>query len=192
MQQSAHQHVPMQTAGFAHPARNVNMLGIEPGMSVADFGAGAGAYVFAIATLMTNTGHLYAIDVQRDLLLRIHNEAARRGLKNVKIIWADLEKPHATKIAGGALDFVLISNLLFQLERRAVVLEEARRVLKPTGKLALIEWSDSFSGMGPQKKDVVTKEAGLELLRASGFALVDEFNAGAHHWGVRARVVPHV
>jgi ubiquinone/menaquinone biosynthesis C-methylase UbiE len=183
MQQTAHSSLP-HTAGFAHPARNVSMFGIEPGMSVADFGAGSGHYIWPIAEALKNSGQLYAIDVQQDLLRRIHNEAHKRGYKNVKIIWADLERPKSSKIADKTLDYVLISNLLFQIENKKVVIAEAHRVLKPSGKLIVIDWADSFNGMGPHKSSVVTRETGMQLLQQSGFEITDEFKAGAHHWGL--------
>lgn len=166
------------------------MLGIEEGMSVADFGSGSGAYVFAIAERLGNTGHVYAVDVQRDLLRRIHTEARRRGFRNLEIIWTDLEGTHASKLSERSLDLVLVSNLLFQLDDKGRVLSEAWRVLKPTGHVALIDWSDSFGGMGPVKKDVVTKETARTLAEKSGFELVREFDAGAHHYGLVLRPVP--
>jgi len=175
------------TAGFAHPSRNALHFGIEPGMSVADFGAGSGHYVWPMAQALGPSGHLFAIDVQQDLLKRIHNEAHKRGLNQVKIIWADLEKPKASKIADRTLDLVLISNLLFQLEDKAAVVREAKRILKPSGRLVVIDWVDSFNMMGPHKKDVVAKDVGLALLLDNGFKLVREFPAGAHHWGIIAR-----
>lgn len=156
-------------------------------MSVADFGAGSGHYVWPMAEAIGESGSLFAIDVQQDLLKRIHNEARRRGLKNVKIVWADLEKPKASKLADKSLDLVLVSNLLFQLEDKVAVLREAKRTLKPSGRVAVIDWSDSFSGMGPHKKSVVTKEAGVAFLNQSGFLVAREFQSGAHHWGVIAR-----
>jgi len=162
------------------------MFGIEPGMSVADFGAGSGHYIWPIAEALENSGQLFAIDVQQDLLRRIHNEAHKRGYKNIKIIWTDLEKPKSSKIADRALDYVLISNLLFQIENKSSVIQEARRVLKPSGKLILIDWSDSFGGLGPQTSNVVPMTAGIQLLRQGGFEITDEFKAGAHHWGLLA------
>jgi len=190
MQQTALHSTPLKTAGFAHPARNVGALGLQQGMTVADFGSGSGAYVLAMAERLGNTGHVYAIDVQRDLLRRIHTEAQKRGYKNVEIVWSDLEKEHASKLAEHSVDLVLISNLLFQLEDKSAPLGEAWRILKPGGKLAVIDWSDSFGGMGPVKKEVVTKDAALSFVRESNFELVREFEAGAHHYGLIFRPVP--
>ena len=180
-------HAPSKTAPFAHPRRNVAALGIEPGMLVADFGSGSGAYVLAIADRLEGLGHIYAIDIQRDLLRRISNEATKLGHKNVEVIWADLEAPRASKLANGTLDLVLASNILFQVPDKKALLSEARRILKAKGRLVIVDWSESFKGMGPTEEDVIAKDAALELARKEGFELVKEFPAGAHHYGLILR-----
>lgn len=176
--------VPLKIKDFAHPARNVNLLGIQPGMKVADFGSGSGAYVLAIAETLGGSGHVYAIDVQRDLLRRIKNEAARRGYKNVEVLWSDLESSGGSKLADGGVDFVLISNLLFQIRDIKNVLAEGWRVLAARGRIAIIDWSDSFRGMGPPDRDVVPREKAISLAEGCGFEFLKEFPAGAHHYGV--------
>lgn len=186
MQETAHHGRP--AGAFAHPPRNVAALGIDPGMLVADFGAGSGAYVQLIARALRGVGRVYAIDIQRDLLRRIGTEARERGLAVVELIWADLEEPGSTKLEDGALDLVLISNLLFQVERKAALFKEAARLLHPAARLAIIDWQDSFGGLGPDRHDVVTKDAALALAQAAGFELIREFDAGAHHYGLLFRV----
>lgn len=183
-------HAPLHTANFAHPPRNVGALGIEPGMLVADFGSGSGAYALLIAEALRTAGRVYAVDIQKDLLQRIKNESQRRGLQNVEVLWGDLEGPSASKIADRKLDLVLISNLLFQLEDKAAPLAEAQRILKPTGRLAIIDWSDPALSsrhsvrIGPDRKSVVPKEKIVDLAGRAGFELQREFDAGAHHYGL--------
>lgn len=182
-------------AGFAHPHRNVAAFGIEPGMKIADFGAGSGAYVLAIAEALLGSGTIFAIDIQKDLLRRIKNEATRRGFHNVEVIWGDLEVPGASKIANGALDLVLISNLLFQLRVKHAPLAEAKRILKQSGRLVLIDWDAAVSSkqrgetrVGPPKEDAVAKEKAVALAEGAGFELLHEFSAGAHHYGYIFRI----
>ncbi len=173
-----------QTHGFAHPARNVAALALQPGMRVADFGSGSGAYALAIAEQLGGTGRVYAIDIQKDLLRRLSSEAAHRGYKHIDMIWADLEVPRASKLAEHSIDLVLISNLLFQVHDKSRVIREAKRIVKTAGRIVIIDWSESFGGMGPIKTDVVSKDAALTLVRAAGLELVREFPAGAHHYGL--------
>lgn len=180
--------VTLKTKDFAHPARNVAALDIAPGMKVADFGSGSGAYVLAIAETLGGSGHVYAIDIQRDLLRRIKNEAASRGYKNVEVLWSDLESSGGSKLADASVDFVLISNLLFQIRDIKNVLAEGWRVLAARGRIAIIDWSDSPPAggprLGPQDKDVVPKEKAISLAEGCGFEFLKEFPAGAHHYGV--------
>src|SRR3989344_5388350 len=188
MQQTAYHHSvhhgTSEAGGFAHPKRNVAALGIRAGMRVADFGTGSGAYALAIAEHLEGGGRVYAIDVQRDLLRRVANEAKSRGFHNLDVIWADLEVPRASKLADGSMDLVLISNLLFQVPDKLPVLREARWIVKSIGHVAVIDWVGSFGGVGPVKDDVIMKEAVLELAEKAHLALVREFHAGAHHWGL--------
>ena len=181
---SSHGVFSQATERFAHPVRNVAALQVEPGMKVADFGAGSGVYTFAIAEALSGSGVVYAVDVQKDLLRRIKNDAQRRGFKNIEILWGDLEEKHGSKIADGALDLVLVSNVLFQLEDKKAAITEAHRVLKPHGRLAIIDWRESYGGLGPVKNDVVDQQAGLELAKKCHFELIREFPAGAHHYGL--------
>ena len=180
---AAHSGLP-STAGFAHPPRNVMALGIEPGMTIADFGSGSGAYVLAMAEHTAGLGTIYAVDVQKDLLKRTHNEAIKRGFKNVNVIWGDLEKTHGSKLGDHACDLVLISNLLFQVEDKAILFREALRILRPEGRLAIVDWKESYGGLGPIQTQVVDDVAAKKLAESAGFTLSKEFPAGAHHYGL--------
>ncbi|KKW45579.1 hypothetical protein A3C21_02050 [Candidatus Kaiserbacteria bacterium RIFCSPHIGHO2_02_FULL_59_21] len=196
MQHTAQQHSPTHAAGFAHPRRNIGALGLQNGMRVADFGAGSGAYTLAIAERLEGSGRVYAIDVQRDLLRRIANEAARRGYANVEVIWADLETPRASKLADGSIDLVLVSNLLFQVPDKLPILREARRIVKPSGNVVVIDWSDPALSekvgdrLGPQKEDIVPEAQVLSFGERAGLGLAREFPAGARHYGLILKPMP--
>jgi len=183
-----HAGVYSRASGFAHPHTNVSVMGIHPGMKVADFGAGSGAYVLAVAQALSGSGVVYAIDIQKDLLRRIANEAKHKHYNTVEIIWADLEEAGASKLAPGIIDIVIMSNLLFQLRDKMPPLREARRILKSTGKLIIIDWTDSFGGLGPRHDDVVLKAEALDLALKAGFEIGREFEAGAHHYGLICRI----
>ncbi len=169
---------------FADPGRNIKKLGIQHGMRIADFGAGSGAYTLAIAGELSGSGAVYAIDVQKDLLRRIKNEAHNRHFHNVEIIWSDLEVPGSSKIHNHTVDLVLLSNFLFQVPDKKTPLAEAKRITKKNGRIVIIDWSESFGGMGPHKDDVFSKAAAKALASSVGLRVAEEFDAGAHHYGL--------
>jgi len=171
-------------ANFSNPKSNVHKLGFKEGMAVADFGAGSGAYTLALASMVGSTGTVYAVDVQRDLLTRIQNEAQRRGFENVQPVWGDIESQDSVSIRDGLLDGVLLSNTLFQLDDKITAIKEAWRVLKPGGVLAIIDWSESFGGLGPQQDAVVSRNEAKLTCIDNQFMFKQEFPAGEHHYGL--------
>lgn len=174
----------MELPAFANPEENIAALGIYEGMVIADLGAGTGAYTLPLAERVGESGRVYAVEVQKDFLTNIKNDAASRGLKNVELLWGDIERLGGTKIKDDICDAVVISNVLFLAEDKSGLLREARRILKMGGKLLLIDWSDSFNNLGPTPAMVVTKEEAKALCEAEGFLIKGEVPVGEHHYGL--------
>ena len=173
----------MDLPTFTNPEENIKALGVYDGMTVADLGAGTGAYTIPLAEKVGETGRVYAVEVQKDFLTNIKTEATNRGLKNIELLWGNIENVGGTKIKDSAVDVVVISNVLFLAEDKQGLLREARRILKPQGKLLLIDWSDSFNSLGPSPAMIIPKEAAKSMCEAEGFVLKSEVDAGSHHYG---------
>jgi len=169
---------------FTDPLTNLDSFGVEPGMKIADMGAGSGFYSIEAAKRVGETGKVYAIEVQKEVLARIKNEAEKSGVSNIEYIWGDIEVPNGTRMGNRIVDAVLLSNTLFQVEDKKGTLMEAFRVLKPKGRILLVDWTDSFGGMGPAQNMVVTKEKARKLLEECGFVFVKEFDPGDHHYAL--------
>lgn len=174
----------MDTPAFTNPENNIRELGVHEGMIVADLGAGTGAYTVPLAELVGESGRVYAVEVQKDFLSNIKNAAATQGLKNVELIWGDIERPLGTKIKEGSADAVVISNVLFQAEDKAGLLREANRILKTGGKMLLVDWKESFGGLGPSKESVVPADTARKMCEEQGFVLKKDFDAGEYHYGL--------
>ncbi len=155
-------------------------------MKAADFGTGSGHFAFALAGVLQE-GRVYAVDVQKALIERLKSEASHRHLNNIEIIWGDVEQIGGTKLKEASLDLVVIANILFQVEDKKTPLLEAKRVLKPSGRLLIIDWQESYQGMGPEKKSVFTKDQARALLGEIGFEFVREVEAGSHHYGLLSK-----
>ncbi len=169
---------------FSDPQKIMESCGIQAGMEIADFGAGSGFYTIAAARALIATGRVYAIDVQKDLLVKIRNQAISQGLYNVEIIWGDVEKPSGTHLADASIDLVFLTNILFQLEQKQAVLDEIKRILRPNGRVLVVDWNDSFGGIGPAPEKVFLKKDAQEMFEKNGFHLDREIVAGPHHYGL--------
>jgi len=169
---------------FADPQQNIRNLNLREGMHVADFGTGSGHYAFALSRAVGESGRVYAVDIQRDLLGRLKNEATRGRYGNVVISWGDIEQPKGSKLREGLMDAVVLSNTLFQIEDRDAAAQEVKRVLKPGGHVLVIDWTDSFGHLGPRPEDIISLEKVQALFSGAGFSEEKIFDAGEHHYGI--------
>jgi len=168
---------------FTAPENNLSQFGLSEGMKVADLGSGSGHYTFAAASLVGDTGRVFSVEVQKELLQRIKNENETRRFGNVEVIWGDIEEVQGTKIADRYIDAAILSNVLFQVEDKAATLAEAFRITKPGGRLLIVDWSESFGGMGPQSEHVLSPDKAREFAEQAGFVFEKTISTGAHHYG---------
>ncbi len=172
---------------FSDPRKNVHELGFEPGQRVADLGSGAGHYSFPLSDLVGPKGEVYCIDIKKDVLVALKNQAEKEGRENIEVIWGDIEKIDGTKLRDGVLDGALFSSILFQLKDKVTALKEAKRILKPGGKLCVIEWADLSYLSGVKETDnesTIDKEELTTMASANGFHFQKSFEAGEHHYGL--------
>lgn len=165
---------------FSDPSSNLAKLSLTEGMKVADIGAGSGFYTLAAAKQVGSTGRVYAVDVQKDLLERLRGAGSAASLHNIEVIWGNAEKIGGTKIREGLLDRAIASNVLFQVAKPDEFALEIKRILKPGGKVLVVDWSEA-SQLGPQ--NVFSSAKAQTLFEKTGFKLDQTFNAGDHHYG---------
>ena len=168
---------------FTDPVKNLKAFDLRENMIVADLGAGSGFYAIPAARIVTK-GKVYAIDIQKDFLTSIKNKALESHLGNIECIWGDVEKIGGTKMKDGIIDAAIVSNVLFQIEDKSNFIKEAKRILKPNGKLLFIDWSDNGSPMGPSFDKIISKEKAKEIFENEGFICVRDINTGDHHYGI--------
>lgn len=166
---------------FSDPASNLSKLGLNEGMRVVDLGAGSGFYTFEASRRVGTSGRVYSVDVVKDLLERIRSVGKSSGLHNIEVIWANFEKIGGTKLGEASVDRVIASNVLFQVEKTDEFILEIKRILKPGGKVLIVDWSE-VSALSP--KNIVTSNKAQMLFEKVGFKLDQSFNAGDHHYGL--------
>jgi len=171
------------SASFSSPHDNVLQLGLREGMKVGDFGAGSGHYARVAAAIVGPSGRVYAIDVQEEILKHLKLNTHDRHKSSIETIWGDIEKLGGSQLRDGLLDAVILANTLFQVENRSGLLGEIRRILKPGGKLLVVDWAGSYGGMGPAADKVVSEYDAEAFFINGGFYKVKSFRAGPHHYG---------
>jgi ubiquinone/menaquinone biosynthesis C-methylase UbiE len=172
---------------FFDPNTVATHFHIREGDVVADFGAGSGFFVETLSRLVGSSGRVYACEIQKELVEKIGVLVRTKGLFNVDPLWCDFETPHGAKIADSVLDVALMVNTLFQLEEKENALSEVSRTLRSGGKFFVVDWSESFGGLGPQPAQVVSEKSAIALVENRGFVFERSFDAGDHHYGLAFR-----
>ncbi len=168
---------------FTDPVKNLKAFQLEENNIVADLGAGTGFYSIAAAQMVPR-GKVYAVEVQKDFVKTVSNKAKEAHVSNIEALWGDIEKVGGTNIKDGTVDAVIVSNVLFQVEHRDQFIEEAKRIMKPGGKLLLIDWTAGVSVMGPNAKDFMPKKSAQEMFEKKGFVHDRDIDAGVQHYGM--------
>ena len=169
---------------FINPQKVVENLQIAPGMKVADFGTGSGDFSLAASRLVGGSGVIYAIDIKKEALEALKSRAKILAVFNIETIRADLERPLSTTLKEGMLDYVIIANVIFQITNKDTAAREAFRILKPGGKIILIEWNKEAGKFGPPPSRRLSKEDANNLFEIRGFHFEREFYAGDYHYGM--------
>lgn len=169
---------------FLTPEHLVRELYLKPGDRVCDIGCGTGVYAIALAQEVGAMGQVYAVDVHREALHTLAGTLDKRGIVNVEMLWADVEK--AIPIDAYSLDAVVLSNILFQLDSIDRALSLISKLIKPEGQLLVVDWSDSHGGLGPHSAHVVQEEHAISLVQAHGFRILKRLPAGSYHYAFLA------
>ncbi len=160
---------------------------LRTGDKVGDFGAGTGNFVGVLSRLVGREGRVYSAEIQKNLADTMSERIRKEHLGNVEVIWGDIEAPGGSKIEDGTLDAAVMVNALFQMDDRAAAAGEIARTLRPGGKFFIIDWSDSWGGMGPAPAQVLSPSAARSLAETTGFTFERDFDAGDHHYGLAFR-----
>jgi len=167
---------------FVNPNDVLIKLALRKDMQAADLGCGSGGWVLPLSQILKD-GFVFAVDVQEEPLSALEGKAQHAGLKNIRIITADLEQG-VEKIPNGSCDLVILANILFQLENKKAVFMTAVRVLKNGGKLLVVDWK-ADSSLGPKHErfsmlEVETIAKSIGLKQAQNL----EQETGAYHYGL--------
>ena len=129
---------------FVYPyiGKRIQRFGIQPGMTVVDYGCGPGRYTTKFAYLVGERGKVFAVDIHELAIEAVKNKIKKQRLKTVTPV---LAKGYDSGIPDGVADIVCAIDMFFAINDPTAFLEELRRIINPEGFLIIDDGHQSRS-----------------------------------------------
>jgi SAM-dependent methyltransferase len=108
----------------------------------------------------------------------LREDAAKRGLGNLEAL---LMAPDAVDLPDDSADFIVMGQLHHELDAPAPLMAECRRLLKPGGTIAIIDWADAENGKSPAAGRRVPVSRIRADLEGAGFSSIETHDAYQYH-----------
>jgi ubiquinone/menaquinone biosynthesis C-methylase UbiE len=156
---------------WQRPTDVIEALDLQSGDRVADLGAGEGYFVAYLSAAVGESGTVYAVDVDEEIVGAL-TERFPPDTGNVKPILGRFDDP---MLPDHSIDLVLIVNTYHHIEDRAVYFRQLKQDLRPAGRVAVIEPDEDLGGLlGLTLDEGHTSSAPVveEEMREAGFRIV--------------------
>jgi ubiquinone/menaquinone biosynthesis C-methylase UbiE len=152
----------------------IDALNLKPGLAVADLGSGSGYFTRRFIEAVTETGKVYAVDVEPEMLK--YTEESVVHMHRSYTAEFILARPDNPKLPYESIDLLFLCNTYHHLEERAKYFSDTKSSLKPGGRLAIIDfYNDERSGeLGFPKQHLVPRDTVIAELTKAGYRLVRE------------------
>jgi SAM-dependent methyltransferase len=147
--------------------RVMDILGITPGKTVADIGAGSGWFSVRAAKRVTPAGLVYAVDINPKAISYIQERVRRDGIRNVHTV---LSRPDDPLLPTKSIDVVLLLKTYHEVEEPVALLKNLHKALRSKARVGIIDRNGNGENHGVNR-DTVVREAGQ-----SGYTLIGEYD----------------
>jgi SAM-dependent methyltransferase len=152
--------------------RVMDLLGLKPGKSVADIGAGSGWFSVRAAHRIAPSGTVYAEDINPEAITYIRQRAARENLPNIHVIQGTPDNP---KLMPASIDAVLLLKVYHEVANPLELLRNLRPALRPDARIGVIDRNGTGTDHGLNAPVVIHEmdEAGFRLSGRYDFTKAD-------------------
>ena len=150
----------------------VAAMGLQPGMDVADIGAGTGFFTLLLAEQVGPHGRVYAVDIAAEFLAAIRRRAEAAGLRNVVTVRCP---ENEVALPPESIDLAFICDTYHHFADPVAYMRSVRRALRPGGRLVVIDF-ERIEGRSPAwilKHIRAGREQVIAEIRQAGFEPID-------------------
>ncbi len=178
------------TLNFLDPAETILKWGIKEGDLIADLGCGGGYFTIPMARLVGQKGKVFAVDILESSLESVRGRAYLEKLNNISYLRINLDKKNSLVewIKNSSCQIALLANTLHSSSHQKTIIEEAYRLLDPSGKLIIIDWKNEkntrLKNFGPAIDYRLNRQKLKEMVVKTGFSFQKNFETSKFHFGL--------
>lgn len=159
-------------------------IGLRPGFTFVDIGCGGGFFALPAARMVGKSGKVYGLDPDARSIAVLEEQSVKEKLGNLYLTTGRGEE---VVLCEQCADIVFFGMDLHDFQDPAKVLENARMMIKPAGRLVDLDWKKQATKFGPPLEKRFDEDKAARLIREAGFSVVTTTDTGPYHYLIVAK-----
>ena len=160
-----------------NPTETLIKIGVNENPTICDIGAGTGIFTIAASELTENK--VYALEINPDMLSLINEKAKSNNISNIELVAVENDY---FDITTNSIDIAIVVTVFHEIQNKPTFLSEVMRILKPTGKVAFIEFHNRVTPMGPPPAHRIGIDDLKQTLTNNCFIEIGRFDLGENFY----------
>lgn len=165
------------------PIPTLEKLGLVSGDTVADLGCGIGYFTIPAAEIVNASNKVMALDTSQEMLTEVEKRAILAGVSNVVLVKTE---EYNLMLPDESVSFALMVNVLHEIDQKEQFLQEVHRILKPAGRIAILDWEKKQTEVGPPIDHRIGMDEVKTMFAVTGFELITEMHLADVFYGLVA------
>lgn len=161
----------------------MNLINVKSSEVVADIGCGIGYFTFAFSEAVGDSGQVYALDIEPAMLKDVTEKMEKCGIQNIIPV---LTKESNLILQDGVIETAFLCTVLHEVEESETFLKEVKRILRPDGRIIIVEWIRKDSDFGPPTEHRLDQKLLEKNLLKTGFQEIESIDFNNYFYVVTA------
>jgi ubiquinone/menaquinone biosynthesis C-methylase UbiE len=156
---------------YQKPEEVIAALGLRPGEVIADIGSGSGYFALRLARAVGESGRVFAVDIDPDLIRHLNRRLRDAGVRNVQTV---LVPPDDPLLPDASIDRFFFCDVWHHVGDRPRYLRLLKRMLRPGGQVVMIDFHKRALPVGPPASMKIAREDLVAEMDKNGFRVAAE------------------
>ena len=168
---------------WQNPEVILDSIGLKSGLTFADIGCGGGFFTLPAARIIGESGKVYGLDINPSYIHKLKELALNENLNNLELA---VGKAEDIVLCNNCIDIIFFGVVLHDFEDAYKVLENAKIMLKSTGRLVNLDWKKEPMDKGPRLQKRFSVDQALQLFMNASLSIKDIRDMGIYHYMIIA------